>query len=164
MSYPSFSNSLSVGSNPIRRSTSITIPRARAAMACVSVTAAVFFSCRPAILSNSPLGTTSIPPSTTGGPAEICRPRASSSSRCCNLACNWSARFAASRELSRVLECVPPSHGASSPRHGGPSRRSPFVSRSLTAASVLSMADILASRISLQVLRHHVRRPHTPAA
>ena len=50
-----------------------------------------------------PSGTTSRPPSTTGGSGEIWRFELSSSSRFCSRACRSSARLRASPELSRAL-------------------------------------------------------------
>ena len=50
-----------------------------------------------------PAGTTSRPPSTTGGSGEICASSFSSSRRFCSRACRSSARLRASPELSRAF-------------------------------------------------------------
>ena len=79
------------------------VARARAALACVSIGAAGAIDARPDICVSRPIGTTSTPPSTTGGNGEICASSFSSSSRFCSRACRRSARLRASPELSRAL-------------------------------------------------------------
>src|SRR5215510_864426 len=77
----------------------MTIAWARAAQACVSVGCDGAGGVWPVICARRPAGTTTSPPSTTGGRAEICASRSNCSIRFWSRACSSSARRRASCEL-----------------------------------------------------------------